>query len=79
VKLERTHAVGGPDSGLVAFEVRVVRAHVEESLIVPGSDSYIDPERWDPLIMKFCEYYGHGSNVRKSELARGWSMPAIHP
>jgi len=77
-KLELTHAVGGPDSGLVVFEVRIVRTHVGESLIVPESDSYIHPEREDPLIMKFCEYYGHGSNVRESELARVWSMPAIH-
>lgn len=74
---ERTHAVGGDGSGLVAMEVRVVRTHVDEGLLVAGSASYIDPQKWDPLIMKFCELYGYGTNVRSSELARGWKMPAL--
>ena len=75
--LEGSHRVGSPDAGLISVEVRIVRSHVHESLIVAGSDTYIDPDKWDPLIMKFCEYYGYSSNVRDSELARGWNMPKI--
>ena len=57
-----------------AFEVSVVRAHVEEKLLVPGTH-YVDPLRWDPLIMKFCEFFGGGDNVHPSRLAEGWRMP----
>jgi flavin reductase (DIM6/NTAB) family NADH-FMN oxidoreductase RutF len=57
-----------------AVEVRVVRAHVEERLVIPGTD-YIDPVGWDPLIMKFCEFFGGGANVHPSRLAEAWRMP----
>lgn len=57
-----------------AFEVRVVRAHVEERLLIPGTD-YVDPVGWDPLIMKFCEFFGGGEHLRHSTLAEAWRMP----
>jgi flavin reductase (DIM6/NTAB) family NADH-FMN oxidoreductase RutF len=70
---------GDPDPSATAFEVEVLRAHVEESLLIPGTH-YIDPLRWDPLIMKFCEFFGGGQNVHPSRLADGWSMPhQLHP
>ncbi|MFE4974344.1 flavin reductase family protein [Kitasatospora sp. NPDC056651] len=62
-----------------AFEVTVVRAHVEESLIVPGTDHYVDPVGWDPLIMKFCEFFGDGQRIAPSRLAEGWQMPGRLP
>jgi flavin reductase (DIM6/NTAB) family NADH-FMN oxidoreductase RutF len=62
-----------------AFQVSVVRAYVEEGLIVPGTH-YVDPVRWDPLIMKFCEFFGGGATVHPSRLAEGWRMPhELHP
>jgi len=57
-----------------AFQVEVLRAHVEEHLVIPGTH-YVDPDAWDPLIMKFCEYYGGGKNLRPSKLAVGWQLP----
>jgi flavin reductase (DIM6/NTAB) family NADH-FMN oxidoreductase RutF len=57
-----------------ALTVRVVRAHADEQLIVPGTQ-HIDPLRWDPLIMKFCEFYGGGARVRPSRLAEAWQIP----
>jgi hypothetical protein len=33
--------------------------------------------RWDPLIMKFTEFFGGGINVHPSRLAAGWQMPAL--
>jgi flavin reductase (DIM6/NTAB) family NADH-FMN oxidoreductase RutF len=69
-----SHPFGG--SGAAAIEVRVLRAHVEEGLIIPGT-RYVDPIGWDPLIMKFCEFFGGGENVYPSRLAEGWRMP--HP
>jgi flavin reductase (DIM6/NTAB) family NADH-FMN oxidoreductase RutF len=68
------HPFGGPAPSATAFEVEVLRAHVEEDLIIPGTH-YVDPLRWDPLIMKFCEFFGGGHNVHPSRLAGGWNMP----
>lgn len=53
----------------LAFEVRVVRAHVEESLLAPGKPNHIDPDRWRPLLMSFCQFYGMGERVGRSTLA----------
>ena len=61
-------------STVTAFEVKVLRAHVEEDLVIPGTH-YVDPVGWDPLIMKFCEFFGGGDNVYPSRLAGGWKMP----
>jgi flavin reductase (DIM6/NTAB) family NADH-FMN oxidoreductase RutF len=60
--------------GGTAHTVRVLRSHADEQLIVPGTD-HIDPLRWDPLIMKFCEFFGGGSQVRPSRLAEAWQIP----
>jgi flavin reductase (DIM6/NTAB) family NADH-FMN oxidoreductase RutF len=69
--VEEAHSFAGTAT---AFEVRVVRAHVEERLLIPGTD-YVDPVGWDPLIMKFCEFFGGGENLRPSALAAAWRMP----
>jgi flavin reductase (DIM6/NTAB) family NADH-FMN oxidoreductase RutF len=61
-----------------AHTVRVVRAHVDEQLIVPDTQ-HIDPLRWDPLIMKFCEFFGGGVQVRPSRLAEAWQIPQTAP
>ena len=61
-----------------AHTVRVVRAHVAEELIVPGTQ-HIDPLRWDPLIMKFCEFFGGGAQVHPSRLAEAWQIPQPAP
>jgi flavin reductase (DIM6/NTAB) family NADH-FMN oxidoreductase RutF len=68
----------GDDGNTTAFEVEVLRSHVEQSLIIPGTD-YIDPIAWDPLIMKFTEFFGGGVNVYPSRLAEGWNMPHSLP
>ncbi|MEU5084873.1 MULTISPECIES: flavin reductase family protein [Streptomyces] len=73
--VDRVHPFGEEGSGLVAVEARVVRVHVEESLLVPGSRRHIDADRWDPLIMKFCGFYGNSRNVHPSRLAMAWGIP----
>jgi flavin reductase (DIM6/NTAB) family NADH-FMN oxidoreductase RutF len=70
------HAFGAPDVSATSFEVSVLRTHVEEDLLVPGT-AYVDPLRWDPLIMKFTEFFGGGENLHESRLAAGWRMPAL--
>ena len=52
------------------FEIHISRLHVEESLLV-GNESrpHIDAEKWRPLIMSFCRFFGLGQEVHPSRLA----------
>lgn len=68
-----SHAVAAkPDEAprLMAFEVRIVRAHIDESILVPGESNRIDPNKWRPLIMSFCHFYGLGDRIHESTLAQ---------
>jgi flavin reductase (DIM6/NTAB) family NADH-FMN oxidoreductase RutF len=56
--------------GIVALEVRIKRVHVVPALLVEGQLNRIDPDRWKPIIMSFCRYYGLGSELAVSQLAR---------
>jgi flavin reductase (DIM6/NTAB) family NADH-FMN oxidoreductase RutF len=53
----------------VAFEVRIVRAHIEERILMEGIENRIDPDKGRPLIMSFCQFYGLGEKVWQSTLA----------
>ncbi len=64
----------GTGTGATAHTVRIIRAHVEERLVVPGTE-HIDPLGWQPLIMKFCEFFGDGTQLHPSRLARAWDIP----
>ncbi|MEU8224063.1 flavin reductase family protein [Kribbella sp. NPDC048915] len=68
--------IGGPGSHLCALEMRVERVRIREDLLM-SNDRYIDPLRWDPLIMKFCEYFAGGAPAYPSSLASGWQMPPL--
>jgi hypothetical protein len=57
------------DPGALAFEMRVVRAHIEDSILVEGVENHIDQDRWRPLIMSFCHFYGLGERLHPSTLA----------
>jgi len=71
-RIERTHEVGDPEKMLAAFEASILRVHIEESLVMAGTDTHIDPERWRPLIMSLCEFYGLGGQLHPSRLAEAW-------
>ncbi|BFT74315.1 flavin reductase family protein [Paenibacillus sp. P36] len=66
--LQAVHPFEQPSS-LVAMEVRIVRVHIDEQLQVEGHPNYIDPARWKPMIMNFCEYFGLGEQLSTSRLA----------
>jgi flavin reductase (DIM6/NTAB) family NADH-FMN oxidoreductase RutF len=51
-------------SGVAAVEVRVVKVHADEQLIVDGK--HIDPQKWNPLIYNFRHYYGLGEELGKT-------------
>jgi flavin reductase (DIM6/NTAB) family NADH-FMN oxidoreductase RutF len=57
-----------------AIHVVVRRAHVADRVLLPGTD-HVDPQAWDPLIMKFCDFFGEGQPLAPSRLAAGWQMP----
>ena len=70
--LEQVHPFGhrpDKDPGALAFEVRVIRAHVDEALIAKDRANHIDPDLWRPLIMSFCRFYGLGNELYSSTLA----------
>lgn len=54
----------------VGVEVRIVRAWVDEAVRLDGQDDRIDPDRWRPLIMSFCQFYGLGGRLHDSNLAQ---------
>lgn len=53
----------------VAIEMRVVRVHVHENLVVTGNPNRIDPEKWRPLITSFRQYFGLGSSLHPSKFS----------
>jgi len=52
-----------------AIEVRIVKAHVDETLLAAGDR--IDPERWNPLLMSFRALFARGARIEESRLATG--------
>lgn len=70
--LEATHDFGHrPDKpcGALAFEVRIVRVHVDERLLDADRPNHINPDRWRPLLMSFAHFYGLGERLHPSTLA----------
>jgi flavin reductase (DIM6/NTAB) family NADH-FMN oxidoreductase RutF len=53
-----------------AFEIHIMKLHVEESLLTGDeSQPHIDPRKWRPLIMSFCRFFSMGGEVHPSRLA----------
>jgi flavin reductase (DIM6/NTAB) family NADH-FMN oxidoreductase RutF len=56
--------------GLLALEVRVLRVHLDERVLLAGHEDRVDPQRWRPLMMSFCRFFGLGPELQPSRLAR---------
>lgn len=54
---------------ILTLEMRIMRVHLEESILLEGQENKIDPDKWRPLIMSFQEYYGLGEKLHPSALA----------
>jgi flavin reductase (DIM6/NTAB) family NADH-FMN oxidoreductase RutF len=76
-RVQAVHTIDDTDAGLRALEVKILRTHVDTSLLMTDHPTYIDPLRWDPLFMKFTEYFSGAALSRPSSLARGWDMPPL--
>jgi flavin reductase (DIM6/NTAB) family NADH-FMN oxidoreductase RutF len=61
-----------------AFEVHIVKLHVDETLLVGDAlRPHIDPTRWRPLIMSFCRFFGLDREVHPSRLAQSQFMKFV--
>jgi hypothetical protein len=71
--LVESHPVAANDPSrrghLTALEVQILRVHVAGEILMDGHQDRIDPTRWRPLIMSFCEFFGLGSKLHPSRLA----------
>lgn len=72
--VENIRPFGGNDLGMpfpaVAVEMRVVRVHVHQSIVVTGKPNRVDPEKWRPLITSFRQYFGLGSPLHSSRFSQ---------
>ena len=68
--VERFHPFGEPEDFSMAIEARIIRVHIDEEVLNSERRHYIDADKWNPLIMSFCEFYGLGKNLHPSRLAR---------
>jgi flavin reductase (DIM6/NTAB) family NADH-FMN oxidoreductase RutF len=53
----------------VTLELKIVRVHLEDSILSDENKDHVDPEKWRPLIMSFQHFYGLGSHIHTSKLA----------
>lgn len=66
--VKQVHSFEEPSS-ILAIEVKIVNCHVEEEILMGGEKNHINPEKWNPLIMNFCEYFGLSPKLHSSKLA----------
>ena len=55
---------------IVSIELKIVNIRIEESLLMDGDHTHVDPDKWRPLIMSFQQFYGLGKRVHPSTLAQ---------
>ena len=55
---------------ILTIELRIVRVHLEESILMRAHANLIDPDKWRPLIMSFQKFYGLGGELHYSTLAQ---------
>lgn len=55
---------------ILSLELKIVRVHLDEAILVDGHPNRVDPDKWRPLIMSFQQFYGLGPQVHPSTLAQ---------
>jgi flavin reductase (DIM6/NTAB) family NADH-FMN oxidoreductase RutF len=55
---------------ILSLELKIVRVHLDEAIMMDGHPNRVDPDKWRPLIMSFQQFYGLGSQVHASTLAQ---------
>lgn len=68
------HPVGEDDEAvrnlIVSIELKIVKVHLEESILKENQPNHVDPDKWRPLIMSFQQFYGLSQQVHSSSLAQ---------
>lgn len=54
---------------ILIIEFRILRVHLDDSILLDGSNKRVDPDKWKPLIMSFQKFYSLGGQVHPSRLA----------
>ena len=54
---------------IMIMELRIVRVHVEQSILMNRHANRIDPNKWKPLIMSFQKFYSIGDELQHSILS----------
>lgn len=70
--VENIHNFETSDSYLASIEVRIVRSYFDEEILNQEKRHYVDTDKWKPLIMSFCEFYGVGNKLQPSRLAKAF-------
>src|SRR5450432_423740 len=72
-RLQAIHPIAEDDVNqngkTLTMEFRILRVHLEESILMQGSTNRVDPDKWKPLIMSFQKFYGLGGQVHQSTLS----------
>ncbi|MHA4844872.1 flavin reductase family protein [Flavitalea antarctica] len=72
-KLIQVHRVGDDEplqrGRILTFELKIIRVHLEESILSHGSPQRIDPDAWRPLITSFQQFYGLSERLHYSKLS----------
>lgn len=53
----------------VTLELKILRVHLDESIVSDQNSNHVDPDKWRPLMMSFQQFYGLGAQVHPSKLA----------
>lgn len=53
---------------MLSIEVRITKVHADEAVLSEMYENRIDPNKWNPLLMSFLNFYERGSNVHHSRL-----------
>ncbi|MGG7664373.1 hypothetical protein [Dyadobacter sp. BHUBP1] len=53
----------------VTLELKILRVHLDDSIVSDENPDHVDPDKWRPLIMSFQQFYGLGAQVHSSKLA----------
>jgi flavin reductase (DIM6/NTAB) family NADH-FMN oxidoreductase RutF len=54
---------------IMVMELRIVRVHIEKSILMDGRANRVDPNKWKPLIMSFQKLYSVGDELQHSILS----------
>ena len=53
----------------VTLELKILRVHLDDSIVSGQNPDHVDPDKWRPLMMSFQQFYGLGAQVHSSKLA----------